>query len=157
MSDRIAVMRAGKLEQVATPQEIYRAPATPFVAEFMGTTNLLKGVVAGRDGDMLRIRVAQQEFRAVGGAGEGESVIFSLRPEAIRLLDEGQVLPSGWSVFEASLGPVEFLGAITRIELKVDGDAMLRVASLDVLPDQLKTRGRLKAAYDPRRITVFRG
>src|SRR4051812_28834768 len=69
MSDRIAVMRAGKLEQVATPQEIYRAPATPFVAEFMGTTNLLTGTVAGWDGEVLRIRVGQQEFRAAGARG----------------------------------------------------------------------------------------
>src|SRR5204862_322314 len=88
MSDRIAVMRDGKLEQVATPQDIYRAPATPFVAEFMGTTNLLSGTVVGQDGDALRIRVGQQEFRAVGKASE--SVSFSLRPETIRLLDTGE-------------------------------------------------------------------
>src|SRR4051812_4262990 len=83
MSDRIAVMRAGRLEQVASPQDIYRAPATPFVAEFMGTTNLLSGTVAGRDGNVLRIRVGQQEFRAVGEGRQGDHVSFSLRPETI--------------------------------------------------------------------------
>ena len=157
MSDRIAVMCAGRLEQVARPQDIYRAPATPFVAEFMGTTNLLKGVVVGRDGEALRIRAGQQEFRAVSDASESESISFSLRPETIRLLDTDEAPPPGWSVFEAGLGPVEFLGAITRIELNIGDGAMLRVASLDVLPDQLKARGRIAAAYDPRRITVFRG
>ena len=156
MSDRIAVMRAGKLEQVARPQDIYRTPATPFVAEFMGTTNLLSGTLAGRDGEVLRIRVGQQEFRAVGDASESETVSFSLRPETIRLLDTGETPPPGWSVFEAGLGPIEFLGAITRIELQIGNGAMLRVASLDVLPDELKARGRIAAAYDPRRITVFR-
>ena len=123
----------------------------------MGTTNLLTGTVAGRDGEALRIRAGQQEFRAVGDARESERVSFSLRPETIRLLDTGEAPPPGWSVFEAGLGPVEFLGAITRIELDIGDGAMLRVASLDVLPDQLKARGRIAAAYDPRRITVFRG
>ena len=157
MSDRIAVMRAGKLEQVARPQDIYRAPATPFVAEFMGTTNLLSGTVARRDGETLCIRVGQQEFRAVGDGNESESVNLSLRPETIRLLAAGETPPPGWSVFEAGLGPIEFLGAMTRIDLQIGNGAILRVASLDVLPDELKARGRIAAAYDPRRITVFRG
>jgi ABC-type Fe3+/spermidine/putrescine transport system ATPase subunit len=157
ISDRVAVMRAGKLEQVAPAQDIYRTPATPFVAEFMGTTNLLTGTVAGHDGDVLRIRAGQREFRAIGDAREGESVSFSLRPESIRLLGSGEAPPLGWNVFEAELGPVEFLGAITRIELNIGDGAMLRAASLDLLPDQLKARGRIAAAYDPRRVTVFRG
>ena len=157
MSDRIAVMRSGKLEQVASPQNIYRAPATPFVAEFMGTTNLLSGTIAGRDETALRIRVGQQEFRAVGNARDGDTVSFSLRPETIRLLNTGETPPPGWSVFEAGLGPVEFLGAITRLDLVIGSGASLRVASLDVLPDELKARGRIAAAYDPRRITVFGG
>ncbi len=157
ISDRVAVMRAGRLEQVARAQDIYRAPATPFVAEFMGTTNLLTGTIAGRDGEQLRIRAGQREFHAIGDACERERVSFSLRPETIRMLDTGEAAPPGWSVFEAELGSVEFLGAITRIELDIGDGAMLRVASLDLLPDQLKARGRVAAAYDPRRVTVFRG
>jgi hypothetical protein len=73
------------------------------------------------------------------------------------MLGAGESPPPGWSVFEASLGPVEFLGALTRIDLEIGGGAMLRVASLDVLPDELRARSRIAAAYDPRRITVFRG
>ena len=60
-------------------------------------------------------------------------------------------------MFEAGVGPIVFLGAMTRIELQIGNGAILRVASLDVLPDELKARGRIAAAYDPRRITVFRG
>ena len=59
-------------------------------------------------------------------------------------------------MFEAGLGSIEFLGAMTRIELQIGNGAVLRVASLDVLPDELEARGRIAAAYDPRRITVFR-
>jgi len=156
MSDRIAVMRSGRLEQVASPQAIYRAPATPFVAEFMGTTNLLSGTIAGRDGETLRIQVGQQEFRAHGDGRQGETVTFSLRPETVRLLAPGESAPAGWSVLHTDLAHVEFLGAITRLDLAVGNGATLRVASLDVLPDELKARGRISAAYDPRRVTVFR-
>ncbi len=157
MSDRIAVMRSGRLEQVAAPQDIYRAPATPFVAEFMGTTNLLTGTIAGRDGDILRIKVGAQEFRARGDGGSGEIVTFSLRPETVRLLAPGETASPGWSVLEASLAQVEFLGALTRLDLDIGNGARLRVASLDVLPNELAARGRIAAAYDPKRVTVFRG
>jgi ABC-type Fe3+/spermidine/putrescine transport system ATPase subunit len=104
---------------------------------------------------MLRIRVGQREFHAVGDAREGESISFSLRPETIRLLATGEAPPPGWHVVEAELGSIEFLGAITRIDLDISDGARLRVASLDLLPDQL-ARGGITIAYDPRRITVFR-
>src|SRR6266478_1042723 len=62
ISDRIAVMRAGALEQVGAPDAIYRRPASPFVAEFMGTTNLLHGAVTGGAGEWLRVAVGGQDF-----------------------------------------------------------------------------------------------
>ena len=55
VSDRIAVMRAGRIEQVASPRAIYEAPETPFVASFVGTTNLLEGIVKSRDGEFAEI------------------------------------------------------------------------------------------------------
>ena len=157
MSDRIAVMRSGRLEQVATPQDIYRAPATPFVAEFMGTTNLLTGTVTGRKDDIARIRVGEREFHAPASDRNGESLTFSLRPETVRLLAPGEAAPAGWAPLDATLAHVEFLGALTRIELDLGDGTTLRVASLDVLPGALATSGRVVAAYDPRRVTVFRG
>src|SRR5262249_21161344 len=57
MSDRIAVMRAGKVEQLGSPEELYERPATPFVADFIGTTNLLKGVVEGPDNGTVVVRL----------------------------------------------------------------------------------------------------
>ena len=60
-------------------------------------------------------------------------------------------------MFEAGLGPIEFLGAITRIELQIGNGAMLRVASLDVLPDELTARGRIAARLrSGAALTVFR-
>ena len=53
MSDRIAVMRAGRIEQLGTPEELYERPTTAFVAGFLGVSNLLDGEVAGRDGSLV--------------------------------------------------------------------------------------------------------
>ncbi len=77
MSDRIALLRSGELEQVATPREIYSRPATAYVAQFIGHTNLLRGDVrAGR------VRCGTLTWNASLPDG---SVLFSLRPEHIRL------------------------------------------------------------------------
>src|SRR6185295_1602046 len=62
ISDRIAVMRAGALEQVDVPAAVYRRPATPFVASFMGTTNLLTGRVTAGDGTRARVQVGAVAF-----------------------------------------------------------------------------------------------
>ena len=99
MSDRIALLRSGELEQVATPREIYSRPATAYVAQFIGHTNLLKGEVRGGvarcaslawpaslpDGPALfslrpeHVRLAGTGFRAVGQCGSAFAVEFCIR------------------------------------------------------------------------------
>jgi ABC-type Fe3+/spermidine/putrescine transport system ATPase subunit len=157
ISDRIAVMQGGRIEQIGTPEKIYRAPATPFVAEFMGTTNLLNGTVAGRDGDLTRIRVGGQDFavRAADTPASG-TVTFSLRPEMLRLLASGTAPPPGWAALTATLARVEFLGVLTRLDLRLADGVMLRAASLDLLPDGLAVDRPVSVAYDPARVTLFR-
>src|SRR5262249_28831205 len=130
ISDRIAVMHAGQLEQVGTPDVIYRRPASRFVAEFMGTTNLLAG----------RLAAAEDGGRGAGGAGgvlpiprgagrPGEGVSSPPRPEALRPLAAAAALPPGWVRLEARLVRVEFLGALTRLELRAASDTTLRMAA----------------------------
>ncbi len=157
ISDRIAVMQNGRLEQVGAPDAIYRSPATPFVAEFMGTTNLLTGTVAGRDGERVRIRVAGQEFIARGAdAAPGAPITFSLRPEMLRLLAGGAAPPPGWAAVTATVARIEFLGVLTRLNLRLADGALLHAASLDVLPAGVTTGAPITLAYDPARVTVFR-
>ncbi len=90
ISDRIAVMRAGRVEQIAAPRAIYERPETPFVASFVGTTNLLDGAIRSRDGDMAEIAFAGTAMQASGVPGKvGDRVVVSLRPEALRVLGPG--------------------------------------------------------------------
>ena len=81
MSDRIALLRSGELEQVATPREIYSRPATAYVAQFIGHTNLLKGEVQGG--------VVRCASLAWGAALPDGPALFSLRPEHVRLTGTG--------------------------------------------------------------------
>ena len=90
MADRIAVMSRGHLEQVAPPTEIYDRPATLFVNQFVGSTNLLYGEFAGLDGATARVRLAGGaivETAPVQGIAAGAKVVVAVRPEAIALFD----------------------------------------------------------------------
>jgi spermidine/putrescine transport system ATP-binding protein len=84
MSDRIAIMHAGKVEQLGTPEDLYERPATRFVADFIGTTNLLRGEVTG-DG---RVRLSSGEVAPCAHAGlaAGTAIELSIRPESITLV-----------------------------------------------------------------------
>jgi len=82
LSDRIALLRDGALEQVATPREIYARPATAYAAQFIGQTNLLRGEIHGSIATCGALRWPLEEADGL--------VIFSLRPEAIRLSADGK-------------------------------------------------------------------
>ncbi|HET9672559.1 MAG TPA: ABC transporter ATP-binding protein [Actinomycetota bacterium] len=103
MSDLVVVMSAGRVEQLGPPLEVYRRPGTPFVAGFIGRTNLLRGEAAG-DGP---VTVAGHPFDVAGGADLSGPVTISVRPEAAHLV-RGEVpdrnaLP-GTVVFVRDLG-----------------------------------------------------
>lgn len=89
LSDRMAVMNEGKLEQIGTPQEIYREPATPFVADFIGDTNLLSGVARNENGTTV-VEVGGTDGFSVEVTADvdaGSDVELSIRPEDIDLVD----------------------------------------------------------------------
>ena len=158
ISDRIAVMRAGRFEQIGAPKDVYRDPETPFVAEFMGTTNLLVGTVAGDSGQGTVVRVGGTAFTVAKQAAlPGAEVTFSLRPEALRPLAAGEAAPQGWATLAAQLTRLEFLGALTRIDARIGGEGgtILRAAALDVPLDRAAPGQEVSFAYDPERVTVF--
>jgi len=153
ISDRIAVMRAGRFEQVDAPDALYRRPRTAFVAEFIGAANLLSGTVAAGGRRVL-----------VGGTGfcveklarpDGTQVSFALRPEALRLVAAGEAPPSGSASLEARLVRLEFLGALTRLEASLDDGTALRAALFDQPQAGLQAGDSLRLAYEESRITVF--
>jgi spermidine/putrescine transport system ATP-binding protein len=96
MSDRLAVMAGGRIEQVGPPTELYEAPATTYVAGFLGVANLFPATAALSDGGgRCRLRVGEFELEAAGGdtAATGE-VRVVIRPERVRLEEYGSTGPN---------------------------------------------------------------
>jgi ABC-type Fe3+/spermidine/putrescine transport system ATPase subunit len=96
MADRIAVMEAGRIDQLAAPSEIYDRPATPFVADFIGDMNHLEGTLE-RDADALVARVGDARFgigRVVEQADVGARVRLGLRPEEVHANTRGEGTPA---------------------------------------------------------------
>jgi ABC-type Fe3+/spermidine/putrescine transport system ATPase subunit len=92
LGDKVAVMREGAFEQVGSPQEIYEAPTTRFVAHLLGETNFFDGVVADDEAPLVQIgslRLPVDRRRLPAGVGRGDAVVVGIRPEAIRLMPLG--------------------------------------------------------------------
>jgi len=121
VSDRVAVMRDGRPEQVGTPQAIYREPASEFVADFVGDNNVLTGEVVERDGSTADVRVDGTTL-SVGTGGvpvdPGDRLTFCVRPEHLRL-------NGGHNSLDATVTSAEFLGETTRVHLAWQGRELL--------------------------------
>jgi spermidine/putrescine transport system ATP-binding protein len=131
LSDRIALLRNGALEQVASPREIYAHPATAYTAQFIGQTNLLRGEIM--DG---AARCGSLQWPADGPSG---AAIFSLRPEAICLASDGVASP-GTARFRAAVQQQFFSGASELLEVNCGGGQLLRV--------RISARGPLSGEHE---------
>ncbi len=134
MSDRLAIFRAGKVEQVGTPQEVYDQPATAFVAEFVGLSNRLEGAIAER---------------TLGSPGP-----FVLRPEKIRVGKDAP--PEGQRALSGEIRQVLFLGSIEKLLVDVDGGSLQVVvpagSALDLQPGE-----RVQLGFRPEDARLVRG
>ncbi len=118
ISDRVVVMNAGVADQVGPPFEIYNRPATRFVAEFVGTLNLLQADVLEASTGRLRLGSAEV---TLGRPVPERRVTVAMRPEVVTLgrADGNEV------VFEGMIDDVHFLGSVIRVEASVAGDRIL--------------------------------
>ncbi|MGH7120544.1 MAG: ABC transporter ATP-binding protein [Acetobacteraceae bacterium] len=116
MSDRVAVMRSGRIEQIGLPAEIYERPASRFVAEFIGSTNVVRGRLAtAPDGDgIASIRTGAGMAAARVPAGTGPDVLLTIRPERLRFAANGRA-PDGVSTWAADVDHTVYSG--NRIEI----------------------------------------
>ena len=129
MSDRIAVMNQGRIEQCDTPEEIYERPATTFVAGFIGVSNLMPGEVVSANGAGSRVRLdSGAEIEApTNGIGPGERCHAVVRPEKLRLDPRDSSAPDGWPSVEGMVESSVYLGTATQIVVKLGGDVPMTV------------------------------
>ncbi|MBO0868426.1 MAG: ABC transporter ATP-binding protein [Micromonosporaceae bacterium] len=126
MADRVGVMSAGRLQQIASPVELYERPRTAFVAEFVGLTNRLAGTAGGGSVQLLGARVP-----LLPGSVESGPVTVLVRPESLL------VTPAEPDAAERAAGRVlaaTFLGALCRVRVRLDDGTVLlaQVSSVDV-------------------------
>ena len=148
VADRIVVMNQGVIEQVGTPMEIYREPASPFVADFVGKVNMLPARVAGG-----RLQFGSLSIPCDGS--DREARVY-LRPEDVLARPIGAGDPH---VFDASIEKIEFLGSYCHVRVAspaLDSNKLTVYLSLNYLSEQsLQVGSPLKLKLLPERIKVF--
>jgi len=151
MADRIVVMNHGVIEQVGTPQEIYRAPATAFVADFVGSMNFLDGILEAPD----RVRLGDVAIACPpqDGLAAGTGVRVSIRPEDVRVRDLPADAPNRLTVTVAEL---DFVGAFCRASLEVGDITLMADFSSNLIRDLgVAVGARLDVALPPDRLRIF--
>lgn len=143
LSDRIAVMKAGQIDQIGTPSDIYDRPTTAFVADFIGDTNLLTGHLEPGDGAVLPVvtptglKILVQRPLTMPPAEMSRSVVVSVRPEKIRLSPD---YPAADNCYHGHISHVMYLG--THVQCGV------RLASGETLTVLQANRGQALLAVD---------
>jgi spermidine/putrescine transport system ATP-binding protein len=121
MSDRIAVMNGGDIEQVGDPKEIYEHPQTPFVADFVGSLNAFDLRVDELADGLAVMRVSERERLVVPvGAGTkvGDELRVAVRPERVRIEPTNGRAPAGGSTIEGTIAELVYLGGLTQFHVE---------------------------------------
>jgi putrescine transport system ATP-binding protein len=159
MADRIGVMNAGRLQQVASPRELYEAPRSRWVAEFVGDVNILEGQLQSREANRLMIATVDAGTVAVAEPRQAvvaTAVCIAIRPEKIKLSRRGPVSDAlgapAINRLEGTVTDVNYLGGVTTYKVKLDSGAVLRssmanTARLDV--DAYQACQRVVAWFTP--------
>ncbi len=128
MSDRIAVMNNGRIEQVGSPADLYDRPVNRFVASFIGESNFLEGTVLGIEGDRVVVSLGGATVKALGHrpAQIGALVALAVRPEKIQCADSsGALQETGMNALAAVVRDVTFVGETHRYLLEAECGAFI--------------------------------
>jgi spermidine/putrescine transport system ATP-binding protein len=129
MSDRIAVMNHGVIEQLGPPEEMYERPRTEFVAGFIGVSNLMPGLVAAANGDQVDVRLDSGPTVSTPGSGvaPGDRCHIVVRPEKLQIARVEEPAPAGRPSVEGLVESAVYLGTATQMVVKLAGDVPLTV------------------------------
>ncbi|MFE9653019.1 ABC transporter ATP-binding protein [Micromonospora sp. NPDC006431] len=153
MADTVAVMNAGRIEQLGRPADLYEYPATAFVANFLGQSNLLAGEAAGRSGDDalvtahgLRFSVPAERARVDRG-----SVFLGVRPEKLHLVERPEQVPTGHQHVGGVVTDASYVGVSTQYLVRTAWGSELSAFSANSgVGGQLPLGAAVVAHWDPR-------
>jgi putrescine transport system ATP-binding protein len=154
MADRIAIMDKGEVMQVATPTEIYEAPSSRFVADFVGNINLFEGKVLSRDTTGARISSSGGltiHTENAGDAETGRNVWFAIRPEKIRVSSR-KPAADGVNAVQGEIWDIAYLGDMTVYNVRLEDGRIVKTSSLNsvrVSEDALSWNDRAWISFQP--------
>jgi ABC-type Fe3+/spermidine/putrescine transport system ATPase subunit len=161
MSDRVVVMDRGKIVQLGTPSDLYDHPATPYVANFIGTSNMIPGEVSFTNGTLTDVRFDGGEVRSASGGGRfavGDKVIAAVRPEKVHLRQAGETRPDH-AVISGTVMDSLFHGNSFRLEVDIRQNEPFLVdiqLKTGVKLAQVPTAGSsIDLAIDPATVSLF--
>jgi spermidine/putrescine transport system ATP-binding protein len=161
LSDHVAVMNAGRFEQVGTPQELYYAPQTAFVAGFVGANNRVAGRAERVDGDLVELATAEGlvvRARASGAIAAGDAVEAFVRPEVVDLGRNAAELPTDAQRFSGRVESLLFDGANSAVlvsEEKTRAEIRIALPQTGRFAD-LTVGETIVFGFDPQRAVCFR-
>ena len=159
IADRMAVLNFGKIEQIGKPQDLYLRPKNKFVANFMGETNFIAGVVAACDGGGITLDTPLGRLisgQPCDGVATGQAVTVSIRPEAVHVGQSGPTV----NRFDASLSDTIYLGEVAQHVVTVQhGDGRTELRAFELNPKTVARDGATEQAVvwvDPSDVVVLR-
>jgi spermidine/putrescine transport system ATP-binding protein len=152
MSDRLAVMAGGRIEQVGAPAYVYDNPCSEFVAAFLGVSNLMPGQVAARSADMAMVTLADGTAIKVA-AGKlktaATEVKIGVRPEKFHILGGSEVAGPEWNVIEATVGEAVYLGVSHQYTVQSRSGQSLTVYVQNLGNPMLRQGALVRLAWYP--------
>jgi len=160
MSDRIAVMNRGRVEQIGSPREIYEHPETDFVADFIGSLNALDFRVDEVVGDyaLMRFGEGQRIVVPVGAAAKaGDAFRVAVRPERVRIAAAEGPAGDGGSRLEGAIAQIVYLGMYTQFHVKSDAGRVVSHRLADELRTPLEVGSRVTVSWDAEQTSILAG
>lgn len=152
MSDRIAVMHDGILEQLDSPTEIYEHPKTRFVAGFIGESNIFDGKVIEKDGDLLTVETAEGRLQVIGADfAVGEEMHVSIRPEYL----EVSAAPAAGFTLEGKIKDFIYQGSVVKTAVDLNGGMEVKYSRFE--QDQTVQEGqKVYVCWNPEKAVAIK-
>ncbi len=159
VSSRLAVMQDGRIAQLGEPHQVYEAPATRYVAEFIGDVNILEGTVEAAGPGPVRLAQGGVAELAPGEDLPAGPVALALRPEKIGIERLGEAVGGGPNTLEGTVEEIAYLGDMSVLNVRLDGGALVRVARTNrfrALEEPITWEDRVRLSWDPSALVVLR-
>lgn len=140
MADRVAVMKDGKILQTGTPTELYSNPRSSFIADFVGTSNILQGTIVNRENGLTTVKIGEKLLIKTSSQTVRDDVKVIIRPENMVVLDENTEYEG--NVFEGKVQIATYLGSTVRYDIEINGHNLV-VDTIYESGESIKREGSL--------------